>query len=134
MNRIFVGLLALFLIVGCSAKQNRQQYAIPTLNEVKIAGTGEDFFRRETTSEDKTEAKLLKISVLELNQTTLSLRCQEFTKKTSGRDAGAETWNLKDEFDRRYEYKRAPLVIKLRDYEFEVLEIEQGRIRYMRVM
>lgn len=128
--------LVFFLMLsalGCTSKQANPQYAAPSLNEVKIISEGGEFFRRETVSADSKEAKLVKLTLLKLSELTFSLRYQEFTKATNGRYSTGETWTLKEEFDSKYECKAGSL-IKFKDYQFEILTVENGSIKYIRTM
>jgi hypothetical protein len=103
-------------------------------NQVRLAGGGDEILRREIPNEDKKIVKLVSVKVAFIQGSSIAIRCQEFTKATSGRNPGGEGWRLNEDFEKRYEYKGAPLSVKVKDYEFEILKLENGRISYMRVM
>jgi len=131
MGRAAIILLAFSLILGCASKQYRQS-TTPNLNEIRTAGAGDEFFRHESQG-DNGEAKMSKLTVLSVGPKDVAMQYQEFTRPVvkNGAATGA-SWTPKPEFDQRYEFKTERGLIKFKDYEFEILGVENGRIRYRR--
>lgn len=127
-------LLGIWAAIGCSGKPTAVHPITSPFNQVRLAGGGDEILRREIPNEDKKIVKLVSVKVTSIHGASIAIQCQEFTKPTSGRNPGGEGWRLNEEFERRYEYKGAPLSVKVKDYEFEILKLENGRISYMRVM
>jgi hypothetical protein len=138
-------LMSLVFIVGCPPKQYRHDVAMPNKNEVKIAGVGDEFFRHELMYGDDNyagsvfngEATMFSLTVVSLNEKTLSLQYREFTKPVAGPYGGFKSgggWLIKEGYNQKYDYELTNKTIRFQNYEFEIVGFKDGRIQYKRIL
>ena len=46
---------------------------------------------------------------------------------------GPGNWMVKQGFNKRFDYAVADRVIRFKDYDFEILSVENGQIKYKRI-
>lgn len=132
-----------FLLIGCTPIFT--SISAPELNGEKVAGVGDLFFIHKEGAgfEGGTEPFLrdafsFDLVILELNDRTIGLQYTEYTKveePTGNPYAPKRTsdWLIKQGFNRRFDYNAADRVIRFKGYEFDIISIDNGYIRYRRI-
>lgn len=132
-----------FLFIGCTTVFT--SISIPDLNGEKVAGTGDLFFVHKEGAgfEGGTEPFLrdafsFDLTILELNDSKIGLQYTEYTKvvePTGNAYAPTRTsdWLVKQGYNKRFDYDIADKVIRFKGYEFEIVSIDKGYIRYKRI-
>lgn len=142
-------IMAVLFISGCAGMM--ATYAPFTEHSVeageeKVAGIGDIFFMHSngqtmtdpmlapsgiTASGDRYE-----LTIVELNQERLGLQYNEFTFSpgtTIGYTYVPGGWMVKQGFNKRFDYAISDKIIRFKGYEFEVLSVENGQIKYRRL-
>jgi hypothetical protein len=136
--------VSFIVVIGCAPKPYRSDTSWPLQKLIISAGIGDEFFKQELMYGDANEfgvvfngdASMFTLTVVSLNDKTLSLQYREFFKPT-GRGGGftiGDRWMIRDKFSQRFDYDLSSNVVKFRSYEFQVLEVKDGRISYIRIL
>lgn len=136
-------LLMLFLFSGCATTQQSTPTitAIPNLNEEKSAGIGDIFFEYISVPPidamammfgSSPQSKRFDLTVLELNEQKIGLQYSEYVYY-SNPNTFSSGWAIKDGFNKRFDYAVADKVIRFKGYEFEIVSVEKGQIKYKRI-
>jgi hypothetical protein len=144
MKNLTVILTALLCLSACAPTNINIQISSPFANETKTAGVGDVFFHYESmTGEDNHFGKaclgsnsMFELTVVQLTESNISLQYREFMKPISkaGCYSISEPWLVKQAFSQEFKYDLAQKVIKFKSYEFKVLEVSGGSIKYQRTM
>lgn len=145
MKNITVILTALLCLSACAIKKVNIQDVSPFANETKTAGVGDVFLHFESiTGEDNYggsiclgQATMFDLTVVQLTDSSISLQYREYMKPTRGPGGcfgKSDPWLVKQGFSQEFKYDLAQKVIKFKGYEFRVLEVSGGSIKYQRTM
>lgn len=130
-------MLALLMLAGCTTTQTLN-LARPSLNEWKTANIGDMFFEREE-GEQITAPGIVNtfiggyrfdLTIVELNEQKIGLLFGEYDRPyftTEGK------WIIKHGYNKRFDYAVTDKIINFRGYEFEILGVEKGQIKYRRI-
>lgn len=138
-----IGLLfvALILMGGCATMDIGPLETInmehPGVMEEKNATTGDLFFEREEGVKRNIKDSMLgdfvsiegtrfDLSIVELNNQKIGLYYAEYAPSVNG-------WLIKQGFNKRFDYAVADKIIRFKGFEFEILNVENGQIKYRRV-
>lgn len=103
--------------------------SIPKINDERIAAMGDIFFQfiRLGGPYDPSNWKY-ELTVVELNKEKIGLMYSEYIYKL---ESGG--WLIKEGFNKRFDFPTNDTIIRFKEYEFEILSLEQGQIRYKRI-
>lgn len=147
MKKIFIALVACFVLVGCAAMT---PFNISSVNqgEERVAGIGDIFLdhREGQSMKDPFLGEIMgddsiryELTILELNNERLGLQYNEYLySKGNGTPFNPATyvpagWLVKQGFNKRFDYAVADKTVRFKGYEFEILSVENGQIKYRRV-
>lgn len=101
----------------------------PKINDEKMASTGDIFFKftRLGGPYDPNNWKY-ELAIVELNKEKIGLMYSEYFYNL--RRGG---WLIKEGFNKRFDFPVDDKIIRFKEYEFEILSLEQGRIKYKRI-
>lgn len=153
MKKLAVLSLMLFAFTGCMTLPNYTYtpFVNQTLTEgqEKLAGMGDTFFEYsegQTATEPTyipsgTVASGIKydLTIVELNHEKLGLQYNEFIFQPGAQYTnymyvlGGGGWLVKEGFNKRFDYTLADKIVRFKGYEFEILSVENGQIKYRRV-
>lgn len=142
--RVSISIALAFVVFACVPKQYHHDLVAPGINNILTVGVGDEFFRRELMyGEDnyagsifKGDATMFTLTVVGLNEKMISLQYREFTKPVAGPYGGFRyggSWLIKDGYNQKYEYDLSLKKIRFKEYEFEVIGFNEGRIQYKRI-
>jgi hypothetical protein len=144
MKNLAVILTALLCLSACAIKKVSIQDSSPFANETKTAGVGDVFFHYESmTGEDNYagrifngQATMFELTVIQVTESTVSLQYREYTKTPNAQGGYMLNgpWIVKQGYNQEYKYDLATKVIKFKGYEFKVLDVSNGSIKYQRTM
>ena len=83
------------------------------------------------------DAIMFTLTVVSLNEKTLSLQYREYTKPVAGPYGGfraAGNWLIKAGYNQKYDYELNNKTIRFQNYEFEIVDFKNGRIQYKRIL
>lgn len=148
-------LLSLALLLFLAGCMNLPQYAyVPFADQssaegqVKVAGIGDIFYERSEGQSVKDEKNptsepvpysgfKYELTIVELNQERLGLQYNEYTYQPVFVPMSATyypgSWMVKQGFNKRFDYAVSDKIIRFKGYEFEILSVENGQIKYRRV-
>lgn len=147
MKKIFLVLVACFILVGCTAMAPFKMSSV-NQGEERLASIGDIFldhkegqsykdpFLGEVMSDDSMRYEL---TILELNNEKLGLQYNEFFySKGSGSPFSPATfvpagWMVKQGYNKRFDYSLSDKIVRFKGTEFEILSVENGQIKYKRV-
>lgn len=163
MKKLLMLLAALFLFTGCmipGAFENINTYK-PDINEEKTAFVGDTFFvhveetvQKYASADGKRTQTVIQpdgtrfdLVVVELNDQKIGLQYSEYVREVNyvqnpmslpggpgavSRVAGPN-WLIKQGFNKRFDYAIADKVIRFQGYEFEIIGMEKGQLKYKRI-
>ena len=152
MKKLLLIISLVFLVEGC-APGRIINTRLPSINEVKTASVGDVFFimeditilpasggsafdlmsGKQTMSTDSFRFDLV---ILELTDQKVGLQYSEYfvPMKLNPLSYGKpDSWLIKQGFSKRFDYVVADKIISFRGYEFEIVGIEKGQIKYKRI-
>lgn len=141
MKKIGLILLMLFLFNGCVPMQPTDskpiEAGIPNIAVEKSSGVGDAFFEFTHMGSFWTNDNWkFDLTIVELNDQKIGLQYSEYLY-SQPRVVGFTTipggWMIKDGFNKRFDYAVADKVIRFKGYEFEVVSVEKGQIKYKRI-
>lgn len=125
-------LFVLFLTVGCAGMQ--QEIAVPLPNGEKIAGVGDVFFIYEMKTFPVENNNRFDLTIVELDDNKIGLQYAEYFYSSGvGPYWQGAGWKIKDGFNKRFDYSISNKAVRFKGYEFEILSVEGGQIKYRRV-
>lgn len=153
MKKLTALVLMLFAFTGCMnlPKYTYTPFVHQTLTEgqVKMAGIGDIFFEH---SEGQTATEPIYIpsgtvasgnkydlTIVELNKERIGLQYNEFTYQPQPKYMnsmfilGGGDWLVKQGYNKRFDYSLSDKVIRFKGYEFEIVSVENGQIKYKRL-
>lgn len=138
----------LFIGSGCGPVLIKKDDILSlNLNDEKEAGVGDVFFAFEHKNIVHSpflgeliaefESFRFELTIVELGE-KVGLYYAEYIYKMPGYDPvtylpGQGGWIIKAGFNKRFDYATADKIIRFKDYEFEVTENKQGRLKYRRL-
>ncbi|MBE7413882.1 MAG: hypothetical protein HS130_01085 [Deltaproteobacteria bacterium] len=140
-------LLMVFLLAGCMATLSPYLNQSVQEGEERVAGIGDTFFEH-SAGQNKTDPMMpmlgeipvsgekYDLTILELNQERIGLQYNEFYYQpphTIGNTTIPGGWMVKQGFNNRFDYAVADKIVRFKGYEFEVLSVENGQIKYRRL-
>lgn len=145
MKKLFC-VLIIFLLSGCATMTPFSTQSINPGDE-KNAGIGDVFFEfsEGQTMHDPLLAALggtvsngmrFELTILEMNSEKIGLQYNEFfyqPPKAIGYTMIPGGWMVKEGYNKRFDYILADKVIRFKGYEFEIVSVENGQIKYRRV-
>lgn len=126
-------LFIVLLFTGCAGLQ--KEFVTPELNFERTAGIGDEFFNYEFQTFPPDNSQKFEMTILELNQERLGLQYNEYFYSMPSTFSSAYApsgWMIKQGFNKRFDYAIADKIIRFKNYEFEVLSVENGQIKYRR--
>lgn len=148
MKKIIFVILTMAALAGCATMETVNR-GIPNVSEDKSAGIGDIFFEytNETVTKDPfigdiphAGAFRFDLTIVELTPQKLGLQYAEYTRIMQasynpliGPTSTMSDWLVKQGFNKRFDYSLDNKVVRFKDYEFEVLSAENGRMVYKRV-
>lgn len=163
MKKILMLSLTLFVLTGCMIPgviENINTYK-PKINEEKTAFVGDIFFtqveemgQKYTSADGKRTETVIQpdgtrfdLVVVELNDQKVGLQYSEYMREVTYAQnpflppggPGAMTrvagpnWLIKQGFNKRFDYAVTDKVIRFKGYEFEILGVDKGQIKYKRI-
>ena len=148
MKKIFC-LFIVLLLGGCAGlTATYAPFASTSINtgEEKTAGIGDIFYefaQGQTMTDPMIAARGITASgekfdltIVELNKDKIGLQYNEFVF-TPGALIGYTyipgAWMVKQGFNKRFDYAITDKVIRFKGYDFEILSVENGQIKYRRI-
>ncbi len=151
MNKIL--LISLLFLVGCATTvQLNESIQIPSLNKEKSVGVGDVFFESSVMTGTYNEPTFVYngnnfrfvLTVMKLTKDNIVLRYSEYIKPFKKEPEAISFslyrgydmttfWKIKDGFSKEFEYELTNKFINYKDYEFEIISVGEGRIRYKRI-
>ncbi len=146
MKKIFLTsiVFACIFIAACVTPKNYRSYSESQLaGEAVACGVGDEFFKHELMyGQDNGfgtvhygDAKMIVLTVVGLTEKTLSLQYAEYVKASQGPARGFRPdspWLIRDKYSQRFDYDLSAKKIKFRSYEFDVIENQDGSLKYRR--
>ena len=127
-----LSLFVLFLFVGCAGMQ--QELASPLPNNEKSAGVGDVFFTYEMKTFPVENNERFDLTVVELDGNKIGLQYAEYFYSSGiGPYWQGAGWKIKDGFNKRFDYSISDKTVRFRGYEFEIVSLEGGQVRYRRI-
>jgi hypothetical protein len=122
-KEFFIITLSLFVIIlgGCATIEKPKAIEIPKPNETRTAVVGDMFFEKEDG------LALYNFIIVEANNQRLGIYYSEYYFNPS------EGWLMKEGFNKRFDYDIADRIIHYKEYEFEIIEVDRGKIKYKRI-
>ena len=144
MKKLFISLVAFLLFaVGCAPMLP----LTPSMNqgEERIAGIGDTFFIHAQGQSMKdpfvgeivtNDSSRYDLTILELTQEKIGFQYNEYFYEP-GRTVGYQSipggWMVKQGYNKRFDYAVADKIVRFKGYEFEILSVENGQIKYRRI-
>lgn len=127
MKKIISLFLLLFAFCGCVTTPEIVKTGLPLVNVEHTTNIGDRFFEyTETIMQPLTppfrrfEFELI---VVEANSNKISLFYSEYTGEGL----------IKEGFNKRFDYSGNDKIIRFKEYEFEIISINNGQIKYKRI-
>ena len=76
------------------------------------------------------------LTIVELTDQKIGLRYAEYIRSNLGEKGGFGirfVWLIKAGFNKRFDYVVADKVVRFKDYEFDIVSVEKGQIKYKRI-
>lgn len=147
MKKLLILFFALLLFTGCATMQQPTTKTTPDLNEGRSAGIGDVFFEYVmVTPVDPMSVAFgvtppqndvrFDLTILELNDQKIGLQYSEYLYRypqTIGYTTIPGGWMIKEGFNKRFDYAVVDKTIRFKGYEFEIVSVEKGQIKYKRI-
>lgn len=132
MKKLFLLLIGI-VIVSCipiedpiQKKDTISEIIIPPITDKEqIAGVGDVFFIFSHFAGMSNTSKY-ELVIVELTQEKLGLQYSEYFFGRGG-------WMIKQGFNKRFDYAISDKVVRFKGYEFEIIGVEKGQIKYRRI-
>lgn len=149
MKKIAVLALMLFAFTGCMTIPTYEPFNRQSLEQGSemTAGIGDIFFEYSTGQDMKNAMKpedkgfvasgeKVELTIVELNKERLGLQYNEYTHtppQAIGLSMYGGGWMVKQGFNKRFDYALADKIVRFKGYEFEIVSVENGQLKYKRV-
>lgn len=132
--KLFACLAIVLLFAGCAGMQ--KELVNPEVNIERTAGIGDEFFQYEFLTFPTESSHKFELTILELNPERLGLQYNEYFYSMPSTFSAAYApsgWMVKQGFNKRFDYAIADKTVRFKNFEFEVLSVENGQIKYRRI-
>lgn len=107
---------------------------IPKVALEKTGGVGDVFFSfTHMGSYSPGDNWMFELTIVELNDQKLGLQYSEYFYNIPRFLGDPSGWIIKEAFNRRFDYTIAYKTIRFKSYEFEILGVDKGQIKYKRI-
>lgn len=130
--KIFTIIFSVFLFLGCATPGiERVQKTFPTLKEERTAGIGDIFFESMETNTSRgifgenlgvVGRFSYDLTILEANEQKIGLHYSEYTNGF-----------IREGFNKRLDYPASDKFVRFKDFEFDIISVGKGLIRYKRI-
>lgn len=132
--------LVFLLLAGCATLGPSKIMESPAANDIRTVSTGDIFLSYENSAavtdplwgEIMRKGDRFDLVVVEITERKFSLQYSEYIWGHSGAYQ-PPGWFIKPGFNRRLDYDIAGGLIRFKDFEFEILGVEAGQIKYRRI-
>ena len=140
MKRLTLILGVLVALAGCVPGMyppqtgNVSEETIPAAGEEYAASIGDTFFKYYITGNygGSPNNWQFDLTVVELSNKKLGLQYSEYTYQVNPYSY-VGSWLIKDGFNKRFDFSLEDKTLYFKDYVFEVISVEKGKIRYKRI-
>lgn len=122
---IFISLLSLYGCVGA-----RKEVSSIDLNNEAVVGVGGILFQYEFVAFPAIDSYRFDLTVAQLTDQNIALIYTEYSYKSTNLN---NTLNWKEGPNKRFDYAIADKIIRFKSYEFEIVSVEKGQVKYKRI-
>lgn len=133
MKSLLILSVLLFSLIGCATPGfEKVQKTLPAINEEKTTSIGDIFFENsDTTIQRGLFGEVLgmyanfsyDLTLVEANEKNIGLSYSEYTGNGL----------IKEGFNKRFDYVAGDKIVRFKGFEFDVISVDKGQLRYKRI-